>query len=194
MNIQSTAARPQTAVRAQAQPAPAQEQRNEDAKPSAVDSFSSGAAKGGNYANFAIGAWNGGVSGLLVGATIGGAANLIGDIAGVIKGDVALSLGSVLNSALSTGMYAAGGAVAGGVVGGVAGGLMTRGVGKVMGNIGAKTAEKFGGNPNVGRAIGTVGTGVALGTIVGAGIAGWNGAAIALGAGAIGGGLAFINS
>lgn len=193
MNIQSTAVRANAPAAPRQAAAPAQEAK-QDNKPSAVDSFSSGAAKGGNYANFAIGAWNGGVSGLMVGATVGGAASLIGDIAGVIRGDVALSLSSVLQTALSTGMSAAVGAGVGGVAGGLVGGFATRGAGKFMGNIGAKTAEKFGGNPNVGRAVGTVGTGVLLGTAIGAGVAGWNGAAVALGAGAIGGGLAFINS
>ena len=64
----------------------------------------------------------------------------------------------------------------------------------MMGNIGAKAATKFGGSAEVGRAVGTVGAGVLLGTIAGAGVAGWNGAIVALGAGAVGGGLAYINN
>lgn len=191
MNIQSTAVRPQTQIAPKA--APAQAEATEE-KPSAADTFGSGAARGGNYANFAIGAWNGGVTGLMLGAGIGGGVSLVKDIVGAVRGDVSVSVSSILSTALSTGMHAAAGAGIGGVVGGVTGGLITRGAGKVMGNIGAKTAEKFNGSPNVGRAIGTVGTGVVLGTVVGAGVAGWNGAAIALGAGAIGGGLAYINS
>lgn len=188
MNIKSTVARPQIATpKAAAAPAAAKEDGN---KPSVVDSFSSGAAKGGNFANTAIGVWNGGVTGLIGGAAIGAGSSIIKAVSGAISGDAALGLSSLVDTALSAGLWAAGGAV----VGGAAGGLITRGAGKAIGNFSAKATEKLGGNPNVGRAVGTIGTGVLLGTVVGAGVAGWNGAAIALGAGAIGGVVAAVNS
>lgn len=177
--------------------------KNEDkavsdaSKPSAADVVSTGATKGGDYANFAVGAWSGGTAGVIAGATVGTAISLGGDIVGAVasavNGDFSTSVSAVLKSALTTGAYAAGGAIAGGVGLGLVGGFTARGTGRVMGNIGAKTAKKFGGNAEMGRAVGTLGTGVLLGTMAGAGVAGWNGALVALGAGAVGGGLAYIN-
>lgn len=197
MNIASTAHRAQvknTAPQAQAQTAPAQE----EAKPSAADIFSQGASNGADYANFAMGAYGAGSAGVMVGAGVGTAISLGGDIIGAVKsaieGDFSTSVGEVLKGALKTGAYAAGGAVAGGVGLGLIGGFTARGAGKIMGNIGAKTASKFGGSEDVGRAVGTLGTGIAMGAFAGAGVAGWNGAIIAAGAGAVGGGLAYINS
>lgn len=159
-------------------------------KPSAVDTFSAGAAKWGGRANFAMGAWTGGVAGVAGGAAIGLGKEAIGAVIGAINGTASFDFSSLLSTVATTGVYAA----VGGVAGAGLGGAVTYGVGKTMGNIGGKTAKKFGGNENVGRAIGTVGTGVALGTVLGASVAGWNGAGVALGAAAVGGGLAFINS
>lgn len=159
-------------------------------KLSALDAFSQGANKGGNVANTIIGAYNGAIAGAVTGGAIALGTNVIGAAVGAISGSDPLSWGTLLSTVTSTGLWAAGGAVAGGVVGGV----VLNKTGDVFGNLGAKIAKKAGGNENLGRAIGTVGTGVALGTIVGASVMGWNGALIALGAGAVGGGLAYLNN
>lgn len=168
----------------------AEAKKEEGDKLSAVDAFSTGANKGGNVANTIIGAYNGAIAGAVTGGAIALGTNVIGAAVGAISGSNPLNWGTLLSTVTSTGLWAAGGAV----VGGVGGGILLNKTGDVFGNLGAKIAKKAGGNENVGRAIGTVGTGVALGTIVGASVLGWNGAIIALGAGAIGGGLAYLNN
>ena len=167
------------------------EEKKADApKPTALDAFSSGANKGGNYANTIIGAWNGAVGGAITGGAVALGANVISAGWGAISGSNPVSWGTLLSTVTSTGLWAAGGAVAGGVLGGV---VMNK-TGDFFGGIGASVARKAGGNENLGRAIGTVGTGVLAGTILGASVAGWNGAIIALGAGAVGGGLAYLKN
>ena len=168
----------------------AQPEAKEGDKLSAVDAFSKGADKGGNIANTIIGAYNGAIGGAVTGGAIALGTNVVSAAIGAISGSNPLSWGTLLSTATSTGLWAVGGAA----VGGVAGGVLLNKTGDVFGNLGAKIAKKAGGNENVGRAIGTVGTGVAVGTIVGASVLGWNGAVIALGAGAIGGGLAYLNN
>lgn len=159
-------------------------------KLSTLDAISLGANKGGNVANTIIGAYNGALAGAVTGGAIALGTNVIGAAVGAISGANPISWGTLLETATSTGLWAAGGAL----VGGVAGGVLLNKTGDVFGNLGAKIAKKAGGNENLGRAIGTVGTGVALGTVVGASVLGWNGAVLALGAGAIGGGLAYLNN
>jgi hypothetical protein len=159
-------------------------------KLSAIDAFSTGANKGGNVANTIIGAYNGAIAGAVTGGAIALGTNVISAAVGAISGSAPLNWGTLLETATSTGLWAVGGAA----VGAVGGGILLNKTGDVFGNLGAKIAKKAGGNENVGRAIGTVGTGVALGTIVGASVLGWNGAVIALGAGAVGGGLAYLNN
>ncbi len=159
-------------------------------KLSALDAFSKGADKGGNVANTIIGAYNGGIAGAVTGGAIALGTNVISAAVGAISGSNPVGWGTLLETVTSTGLWAAGGAV----VGAVGGGILLNKTGDVFGNLGAKIARKAGGNENLGRAIGTVGTGVALGTIVGASVMGWNGAVIALGAGAVGGGLAYLNN
>ncbi len=165
-------------------------QPESEEKPSAVDSFSSGATRGANTANTLIGVWNGGISGAITGGAIGLGGSVISAAAGAISGNTPLSLGTLISTATSTGLWAVGG----GVVGATVGGVVTNKTGKFLGNVGANVARKTGGNQNLGRAIGTMSAGVALGTIAGASVAGVNGAVLALGAGIAGGGLAYLAS
>jgi hypothetical protein len=159
-------------------------------KLSALDAFSLGANKGGNVANTIIGAYNGAIAGAVTGGAIALGTSVISAAAGALTGSNPIGWGTLLSTVTSTGLWAAGGAT----IGAVGGGILLNKTGDVFGNLGAKVARKAGGNENLGRAIGTVGTGVALGTIVGASVLGWNGAVIALGAGAVGGGLAYLNN
>ncbi len=168
----------------------ADEKKGEDAKPSAVDTFSTGAAKWGNRANTVIGAWNGGVGGAIAGGAIGLGTEAISAVIGAFNGTASFNWGTLLDTVTTTGISAA----VGGGVGAVVGGVSTNLIGRGVGNFTGKAVKKFGGNENVGRAIGTVGTGVALGTVLGASVAGTNGALIALGAGALGGAVAFVNN
>lgn len=172
-----------------AAPAQTKESKGEENKPSALDAFSSGANKGANVANTIIGAWNGGIAGAVTGGAIALGTNVISAAAGAITGSNPLSWATLLDTATSTGLWAAGG----GLVGAVAGGVILNKTGDFTGGIGANVARKLGGNENLGRAIGTVAPGVALG-IAGASMLGWNTAAIVGGAAAIGGGLAFLKS
>ncbi len=158
--------------------------------PSPVDAFSSGATKGANTANTLIGVWNGGISGAITGGAIGLGTNVVTAIAGAVSGDASIGLGTLIDTATSTGIWALGG----GVVGATVGGVVTNKAGKFLGGVGANIARKTGGNENLGRALGTMSAGVALGTIAGAGVAGINGAVVALGAGLAGGGLAYLKS
>ncbi len=159
-------------------------------KPTALDAFSSGANKGGNIANTVMGAWNGGLAGVVTGGAIALGANAVSAAYGAISGTNPLAWSTLLNTATTTGLAALGG----GAVGAVAGGFLLNKAGDFAGNIGANIARKTGGNENLGRAIGTVGTGVALGTIVGTSVLGVNGALISLGLGAAVGGYAYLNS
>lgn len=170
--------------------AAAPEAKEEGDKLSALDAFSKGADKGGNVANTIIGAYNGAIAGAVTGGAIALGTNVISAAVGAISGSNPIGWSTLLSTVTSTGLWAAGGAT----VGAVGGGILLNKTGDVFGNLGAKIARKAGGNENLGRAIGTVGTGVALGTIVGASVLGWNGAVIALGAGAVGGGLAYLNN
>lgn len=192
MNIQTSAV---SAPRYLARPAAASALVGAPAAPqenalSALDAFSQGANKGGNVANTIIGAYNGALGGAVTGGALALGTNVVSAAIGAISGQAPLNWGTLLETATSTGLWALGGAA----VGGVAGGILLNKTGDVVGNLGAKIAKKAGGNENLGRALGTVGTGVAMGTLVGASVMGWNGAVIALGAGAIGGGLAYLNN
>ncbi len=173
-----------------ASPAQTKESKDEENKPSALDAFSSGANKGANVANTILGAWNGGIAGAFTGGAIALGTNVISAAAGAITGSNPLSWTTLIDTATSTGLWALGG----GAVGAVAGGVILNKTGDFTGGIGANVARKLGGNENLGRAIGTLAPSVALGTIVGTSVLGWNGAVIALGAGAIGGGLAYLKS
>lgn len=170
--------------------AKAEESSGEQNRPSALDAFSSGVNKGANVANTVLGAWNGGLAGAVTGGAIALGTNVIGAAAGAITGSNPLSWATLLDTATSTGLWALGG----GAVGAVAGGVILNKTGDFTGGIGADVARKMGGNENLGRAIGTLAPSVALGTIVGTSVLGWNGAVIALGAGAIGGGLAYLKN
>lgn len=161
-----------------------------EAKPTALDAFSSGANKGGNIANSVIGAWNGGLAGVVTGSALALGVNAVSAAYGAISGSNPLGWSTLLETATTTGLAALGG----GAVGAVAGGFLLNKTGDFVGNIGANVARKTGGNENLGRAIGTVGTGVALGTIVGTSVLGVNGALISLGLGAAVGGYAYLNS
>jgi hypothetical protein len=168
----------------------AEEKKADQPKLSAVDAFSSGANKGGNIANTVIGAWNGAIGGGITAGAIAAGANVVSAAVGAIAGNNPLSWGTLIHTAASTALWTAGGAVAGGVLGGV---VMNK-TGDFFGNIGGKIAKKAGGSEDLGRAIGTVGTGVLAGVAIGARVAGVNGALIALGAGVVGGGLAYLNN
>ncbi len=191
MNITTSAGA--SALRYAAPTAPAaqaKETKEGENKPSALDAFSSGVDKGANIANTILGAWNGGIAGAVTGGAIALGTNVIGAAAGAITGSNPLSWSTLIDTAASTGLWAVGG----GAVGAVAGGVILNKTGDFTGGIGANVARKFGGNENLGRAIGTLAPSVALGTIVGTSVLGWNGAVIALGAGAIGGGLAYLKN
>lgn len=191
MNITTSAGA--SAVRYAAPTAPAaqaKEAKEGENKPSALDAFSSGVDKGANIANTILGAWNGGIAGAVTGGAIALGTNVIGAAAGAITGSNPLSWSTLIDTAASTGLWAVGG----GAVGAVAGGVILNKTGDFTGGIGANVARKFGGNENLGRAIGTLAPSVALGTLVGTSVLGWNGAVIALGAGAVGGGLAYLKS
>lgn len=192
MNIQTSVNRGASQIRRNPNPVTLSDEKQggDEPKPSAADTFGSGAAKWGGRANFAIGAWNGGVGGAIAGGAIGLGSEAIGAIMDVVKGTASFDLGTLVSTVTTTGLAA----VIGGGVGAIGGGLIVGGVGKGIGNFTGKAVKKFGGNENVGKAVGTIGTGVALGTILGASVAGVNGAAIALGAGAIGGAVAFVNN
>lgn len=159
-------------------------------KPSAVDSVSAGVTKGANFANGAMGAWNGAVAGAVGGAAISLGGSAISTISGALQGTSNVTIGSLLHTAGSAGLWAAGGAVAGGVVGCYA----AKGIGRVAGGFGASVAKKFGANENAGRAVGTVAAGLALGGLVGLGVAGHSGAYITLGAAAIGGAVSYFKN
>lgn len=159
-------------------------------KPSAVDTVSAGVTKGANFANGAIGAWNGAVAGAVGGAAISLGGSAISTISGALHGTTHVTVGSLLHTAGSAGLWAAGGAVVGGVVGCYA----VKGLGHVGGAAGAAVARKFGGSEKVGRAVGTVATGLALGGLVGLGVAGHSGAYLTLGAAALGGTIAFFKN
>ncbi|MBX3172732.1 MAG: hypothetical protein KF760_35370 [Candidatus Eremiobacteraeota bacterium] len=159
-------------------------------KPSAVDTVSAGVTKGANFANGTIGAWNGAVAGAIGGAAISLGGSAISTISGAISGTSQVTISSLLHTAGSAGLWAAGGAVAGGLVGCYA----AKGLGKVVGGFGASVARKFGAPESTGRAVGTVATGLALGSLVGLGVAGHSGAAITLGAAALGGVVAYFKN
>ena len=159
-------------------------------KPDAVDSLAAGATKGANFANGAIGAWNGAVAGAVGGAAISLGGSAISTISGAISGTSSVTVGSLLHTAGSAGLWAAGGAVAGGVVGCYA----AKGLGKVVGGFGASVAKKLGAPESAGRAVGTIATGVALGSLVGLGLAGHSGAYLTLGAAALGGAISYFKN
>lgn len=159
-------------------------------KPSTVDTVSAGVTKGANFANGAIGAWNGAVAGAVGGAAISLGGSAISTIAGALQGTSQVTIGSLLHTAGSAGLWAAGGAV----VGGVAGCYAFKGIGHVAGAAGASVAKKFGGSEAAGRAVGTVAAGLALGGLVGLGVAGHSGAYITLGAAALGGAVAYFKN
>lgn len=159
-------------------------------KPSAVDTVSAGVTKGANFANGAIGAWNGAVAGAVGGAAISLGGSAISTISGALQGTSNVTISSLLHTAGSAGLWAAGGAV----VGGVAGCYALKGLGKVAGAAGASVARKFGAPEATGRAVGTVAAGLALGGLVGLGVAGHSGAYITLGAAALGGAVAFFKN
>lgn len=159
-------------------------------KPDAVDAFSSGASKGGNFANGLIGAWNGGVAGVVTGAAIGLGGSALSTGLGVLSGKTQVTLSTLMHTAGTAGLAAAGGGIAGALIGCFA----AKGLGHVVGNIGASASQKFGGSAELGRAIGTVGTGVMLGTFAGLGVAGYHGAAVAATCAAVGGAVAYFKS
>ncbi|MGE0491657.1 MAG: hypothetical protein AB7S38_20765 [Vulcanimicrobiota bacterium] len=171
-------ARP-TAVRANSAPQPAPEQPRE--RPDVVDAFARGATGGGNLANSLIGAWNGGLVGLVGGAAAGAGSSVY----------AAVTNASSLNwdTALSTLGRAGVWAGVGGVAGAVVGGYVLNKVGDFAGNLCADICAKNNLPAEVGRAVGTVGTGVAVGALVGLGVAGYSGATVALVAGGVGGAL-----
>ncbi|MBN9418843.1 MAG: hypothetical protein J0I12_25550 [Candidatus Eremiobacteraeota bacterium] len=159
-------------------------------KPDTVDVVSNGITKGANFANGAMGAWKGAVVGAVGGAAISLGGSAISTISGAVTGTSSVTVGSLLHTAGSAGLWAAGGAVAGGVIGCYA----TKGLGKVVGNFGASVAKKLGAPESAGRAAGTVATGLALGGLVGLGIAGHSGAYLTLGAAALGGTIAYFKN
>lgn len=159
-------------------------------QPDAVDTLSNGATKGANFANGLMGAWNGAVVGAVGGAAVGLGGSILSSGLGALKGTSQITIGSLLQTMGTTGLWAAGGGIAGAAVGCFA----AKGLGKVVGGFGANVATKLGAKPSVGRAVGTIATGVALGTIAGLSVAGYNGAAITLGAAALGGTVAYFKS
>lgn len=159
-------------------------------QPDAVDTIAKGATKGANFANGLIGAWNGAVVGAVGGAAVGLGGSVISNGLGALHGTTHIGVGTLLHTVGQTGLWAAGGGIAGAAVGCFA----AKGVGKVVGNFGAHVAEKLGAPASVGRAVGTVATGVALGSLVGLSVAGHSGAAIALGSAALGGTIAYFKS
>lgn len=159
-------------------------------QPDAIDITSNGATKGANFANGLMGAWNGAVVGAVGGAAVGLGGSILSSGLGALKGTSQITIGSLLQTMGTTGLWAAGGGIAGAAVGCFA----AKGLGKVVGGFGASVATKLGGKPSVGRAVGTIATGVALGTIAGLSVAGYNGAAITLGAAALGGTVAYFKS
>lgn len=167
---------------------PSTSQTTEKPHISTLDAFSQGANKGGNIANTLIGAYAGTVGGAVTGGAIGLGSSAVSAAIGAISGSTPLSLGTLLSTAASTGLWAVGGAV----VGGVACGYLMNKAGDGLGSLSAKIANKFDLNENAARAIGTVGAGVIAGAM-GASVLGFNGAAIAVVAGAAGGGLGWLN-
>jgi hypothetical protein len=192
MNIKSTAVRPQQPAKAAA---PAQPK--EDVKPSAVDTFSAGAYSYADTANGIIGAYAGGTGLAIAGAAVGGAISLGGDIItaakGALSGDAGLTLKGVLDAGLSAGAWAAGGAIGGLAVGGTTGFFIGRGASRFVGGIAGNITEKFGGNKNVGHAVGSMAVGALMGA-KGAGIMGYNAAMITGGAALAGGAINFARS
>lgn len=159
-------------------------------KPDAVDTVSAGVTKGANFANGAIGAWNGAVAGALGGAAISLGGSAFSTISGALHGTSHVTVGTLLHTAGSAGLWAAGGAVAGGVIGCYA----AKGIGHAVGGFGASVAKKLGAPESAGRAVGTVATGLALGSLVGLGVAGHSGAYITLGAAALGGVVSYFKN
>jgi len=157
---------------------------------SGLDNFAAGATQGGNIANSVMGAYNGAIVGLIGGAAVGLGGSAIATGIGVLNGTTQVTVQSILASAGNATLFAAGG----GLLGAAAGGLMTNWAGKFVGGLGARAAEKMGVNPNLGRAVGTIGTGVALGTLAGLSVGGVNGALLALGAGATMGVVSYLKN
>lgn len=172
MNIQSTRNNPQIQVARAASAAPAA-QSAEAPKPSHVDVASIGATKGADLANGLLGAYSMGTGLALTGAVAGTAISLGGDIIsavkGAISGDSGVTISSILKAGLSAGMWGAGGAILGGAVGATSGFYLGRGVGRFAGNIAGNATRKLNGNENLGRALGTVGSGLALAAFAGNG-------------------------
>lgn len=193
MNIQRTTNRPMQATAAKAPAAEAQP-KQEEAKPSAIDAFSTGAYSYADTANGLIGAYAGGTGLAITGAVVGGAISAGGDIisavGGMISGDSSVTLKGIWDAGLKAGAFAAGGAIGGGLIGGTTGFFVGRGASRFVGNISGSITEKLGGNENVGRAVGAVAVGALMGA-KGAGVLGYNAALITGGAAVAGGTISF---
>ncbi len=170
--------------------APAPQPPAAEPKPSAIESFSRGATSGGNLANTAIGVYNGALVGGVAGGAIALGGSALSTGIGALTGASKITINSLLSSAGTAGMAAIGGAVIGGAVGGFA----ARGIGKFVGGLSANAAEKMGQSREAGRAVGTIGTGIALGLIAGYSVAGINGATAAIACGLAGGTISFLKN
>jgi hypothetical protein len=148
----------------------------EGPKPSDVDNFSTGAASGANLANGLMGAWSGGVAGVVTGGAISLGAGAVSTAWGALSGSTPVTLSGLASTVGTAGLYALGG----GVLGAGIGAVTTMAIGRGVGNFGAAVARKFDLNEEAGRAVGTLATSMALSGMVGLSVGGWSGATTAL--------------